>query len=124
MAENKKKALGPYDPDRNYCGPNGLLKFPRRIYGIDCNYAFYIHDKHYIRGGTKHDRLRADKAMYFRMMYYIKEAFPIKKKWGITYRSPVYYLAWRRARKYYRAVRVGGWAFFSYAKGGVKRNDA
>lgn len=106
----------PYDPNINYCGPNGILSFPRKVYGIDCNYAFYVHDKDYRKGGTRQDRLRSDKAMYFRMMMAIKDRYPKRKKFGVTYRNPIFYLAWRRAKKYYYAVRSGGWAFFQYDK--------
>lgn len=50
-----------YDPERDYCGPNGLhiSRFiPRKIGGVDINFACYMHDKGWSdgEGHTKADK--------------------------------------------------------------------
>ena len=106
----------PYDPQKNYCGPEGHFSFPRYVYGVDCNYAFYLHDIDYRRGGTQTDvlndtlgtslaRENADVAMYQLMMFYVRQRY----RWY----DPRRVLAWRRCRKYFLAVRAAGWAFFN-----------
>ena len=91
----------------DYCGPEGSLIakiVPDTIYGVDVSYCCFLHDQAYRKGGTKADRLEADRD--FRDLLRARAAA----------RLPLLLqpLALIRCQIYYLAVRALGWRCFTY----------
>jgi hypothetical protein len=102
------KALGPYDPDKDYVGAEGDWKskhIPRKFFGVDINICAYIHDFYYIEGGTKKDRFHADAAFLVDMMDAI---YTNTNTWPRGFRTLQKYLAMKMALRYYMVVRAYG----------------
>ncbi len=107
-------ALGRYDKDKDYMGPNGSWKakfVPRTAWGIDLNIASYIHDWHYFKGGDEYDREEADKEFYFNMLEIIIDH---EDSWWYGTNWFRKRMARRRAEKYYLAVAAFGDNHFNY----------
>jgi len=109
-------AIGAYNPCLNYAGPENskALSFfiPRRLWGIDCNIAFYHHDGLYQIGGISSDRFQADLAMVGTALFIIEKTPDRWYLWGgNTIRRH-----WARERliKYFEAVRFGGKKSFTF----------
>lgn len=85
----------------NGCG----CRFLNRIliqynFGLACRY----HDYAYHLGGSSQDRLQADLNLYHNMYLTVEETWPaIFKWWGR-----------RTAKRWFDAVRAGGWVAFNY----------
>ena len=113
-----EKAIGGYDPNYDYSGPenNRFLRWliPSRLWGINCNPAFYAHDAAYSIGGGSTQREMADENMKIIGLKIINEAKDKKYLYGFNWARR--FLATRRLLKYYYAVRVGGSSSFNFKK--------
>ncbi len=108
--------LGHYVASYDYSGPenNKFLKWliPSKIYGINCNPAFYAHDGDYVIGGDDLARHKADANMLMIGLRIVEEA---PRKWWLYGANWLRRnLAKRRLLKYYNAVRAGGKSSFNY----------
>ena len=85
---------------------SGLSRLvPDTIWGINVGIVGDIHDYSYWLGGTDEDRETADAVFYHNLLVLI-----------ITHGGLLAPLRRWRARKYYFALRVGGWAHFGDGK--------
>jgi hypothetical protein len=111
-----EKAIGGYDPSYDYSGPENSVflrwLIPSRLWGINCNPAFYAHDGAYSVGGGSTERELADDNMQIIGLKIIKETKDKKYLYGFN--GARRFLARRRLQKYYYAVRVGGSSSFNY----------
>lgn len=107
--------IGEYDDNTGYAGPENktISKFiPRKLWGIDCNIAFYQHDALHEKGGSKKDRWTSDITMLITILWCI-ENYPDKKL--------IYGFNWLRrnlarnlAMKYFEVVRSQGHKHFNF----------
>lgn len=85
---------------------SGITKyFPNTIYLLDCREAGNRHDYSYYCGGDANDRRYADMFFLYNLCVLIDNG-----NWLL--RIPRH----SRARKYWLALRLGGWAHFNYRK--------
>ena len=101
--------IGAFNPEKTYAGAGEGWKekiVPDTIWGISISMSAWVHDGLYSEGGEEKDRELADEIFYECMMTQIRKA-----TWKY---SPRRLLAWRRARKYYFAVRIFGKKSFNY----------
>jgi SAM-dependent methyltransferase len=96
----------------NGCGPGGWLRWlvPDRNYGLDISPVCDIHDYMYAVGQTEEEREEADSVMLNNHLRLIDA----KTKWQWLRR-----LRYRRAVKYYEAVKNYGGPFFWHGKNPV-----
>lgn len=84
----------------------GLSKhFPNTVWGLNIKECGDIHDYDYYVGGSKEDKIIADKVLLRNCRYMIKNAC-------ILLRYPRY----MRVNKYYIAVSIGGDSHFNFTK--------
>lgn len=84
----------------------GITKyFPNTIYLLDCREAGNRHDYSYYRGGDANDRRYAD-------MFFLLNLCTLINQGSWFLRIPRH----SRARKYWLALRLGGWAHFTYQR--------
>ena len=118
MYKEWEKAIGGYEASYDYSGPenNRFLRWliPSRLWGINCNPAFYAHDGGYAIGGGSTERELADANMRVIGLKIIKESEDKKYLYGFNWARR--FLARRRLEKYYIAVRVGGSSSFNYTE--------
>ncbi len=111
-----EKAIGGYDPNYDYSGPenNRFLRWliPSRLWGINCNPAFYAHDAAYAIGGGSTQREMADDNMQIIGNKIIDETKDKSYLYGFNWARR--FLARRRLLKYYYAVRAGGSSSFNF----------
>lgn len=107
--------IGDYDDDKEYAGPQNksISKLiPRKLWGIDCNIAFYQHDALYEKGGSKKDRWTSDGTMLITILWCI-ENYPDKKLiYGFNWLRK--HLARELAIKYFEIVLLKGHEHFNF----------
>jgi len=96
-----------YDPEHDYCGPEGALAglVPNEISGVCINFAAFWHDRLYWAGGTEQDRRAAD-WLFFKIILVILFKSKLCKPGGS------FVWAACKAVFYYGAVHFAGGKFF------------
>lgn len=110
--------FAPYDDAVDYLGPEKLTKikalqpacsYARRVWGVDLNFAAWVHDRLYSIGGDEAFRCWADSVFRCIMIWLIEQV----SGWFAELRQA---RARIRAELYFFLVRDCGHLFFTYRK--------
>lgn len=111
----------PYDPHKDYAGPENNPKFagliPDKFGPVSIAPAAWLHDELYAIGGDKTHRKMADDAFLDCMLWLIRNYSPSGLLGKILWAWRLRALAFGLAHCYHQAVRLGGCAYFSWAPG-------